>query len=45
MATSGDFSMATDSQAVLLTRYQHVIDSLRIEAAARVGSAIWGEAN
>lgn len=33
------------SQAVLLTRYQHVIDSLRIQAAARVGSAIWGEAN
>lgn len=31
------------SQAVLLTRYQHVIDSMRIDAAARVGSAIWGD--
>lgn len=31
------------SQAVLLTRYQHVIDTMRIEAAAKVGTAIWGE--
>jgi integrase len=31
------------SQAVLLTRYQHVIDSMRIEAAAKLGNAIWGE--
>lgn len=30
------------SQAVLLTRYQHVIDSMRYEAAAKVGAAIWG---
>lgn len=30
------------SQSVLLTRYQHVIDTMRIEAAAKVGSAIWG---
>lgn len=31
------------SQAVLLTRYQHVIDTMRIEAAAKLGNAIWGE--
>jgi integrase len=30
------------SQAVLLTRYQHVIDPMRQEAANRVGKAIWG---
>lgn len=30
------------SQAVLLTRYQHVIDTMRVDAAAKVGSAIWG---
>jgi len=30
------------SQAVLLTRYQHVIDPMRQEAAERVGKAIWG---
>lgn len=30
------------SQAALLTRYQHVIDTMRIEAAERVGNAIWG---
>ncbi|WP_171243978.1 tyrosine-type recombinase/integrase [Knoellia koreensis] len=31
------------SQAVLLTRYQHVIDTMRIDAALKIGSAIWGE--
>jgi hypothetical protein len=31
------------SQAVLLTRYQHVMDSMRIDAAAKVGTAIWGD--
>ena len=31
------------SQAALLSRYQHVMDTMRIEAAARVGNAIWGE--
>ena len=30
------------SQAVLLTRYQHVMDTMRVEAAEKVGSAIWG---
>jgi len=33
------------SQAVLLTRYQHVMDSMRIDAAQRVGNAIWGDAS
>lgn len=32
------------SQQVLLTRYQHVIDPMRIEAAERLGGAIWGHA-
>lgn len=31
------------SQAALLTRYQHVIDTIRIEAAEKVGNAIWGK--
>ncbi len=31
------------SQAVLLTRYQHVMDSMRMDAASKVGTAIWGE--
>ncbi len=31
------------SQAVLLTRYQHVMDTMRVEAATKVGIAIWGE--
>ena len=31
------------SQAVLLTRYQHVMDTMRVEAAAKVGTAIWGD--
>lgn len=30
------------SQAVLLTRYQHVMDSMRVDAAGKVGNAIWG---
>lgn len=31
------------SQAVLLTRYQHVMDTMRVEAAVKVGTAIWGD--
>ncbi|MCW2813783.1 MAG: Integrase [Nocardioides sp.] len=30
------------SQASLLTRYQHVMDPMRIDAAARVETALWG---
>ena len=32
------------SQSVLLTRYQHVLDSMRTDAATKVGTAIWGDA-
>jgi integrase len=32
------------SQAVLLTRYQHVLDTMRVEAAEKVGLALWGDA-
>lgn len=32
------------SQAVLLSiRYQHVMDTMRVEAAVKVGTAIWGD--
>jgi integrase len=30
------------SQASLLTRYQHVIDPMRRDAANKIGQAIWG---
>lgn len=32
------------SQRAMLTRYQHVVDELRQEAAKRVGEALWGPA-
>jgi hypothetical protein len=30
------------SQVVLIARYQHVMDFMRLEAAEKVGTALWG---